>query len=241
MRRAGALTLTLLGAVACGGGVDVTVGDDDASAVAPWCDELEPLEARPGDDADPPPTTAEPQDDVPTDAQGLRQTDADPTAWVGDLREWGETEAADSFAGFWRDPALDTHVVAFTEDVDQYAEQVHERFHSGFAIAEAEHTYAELEQAARELFTDMEAQIDPDPERDPSGAREPGDDPAREPGDDPEPDPGFIYSSGLREDFNRLSVGIHEPDRSQLAELSERFGADLLCFETGEPPQPLGG
>ena len=202
---------------ACGEVGGAATPDEPPAAsgeIAPWCDDVEPLEVVFPDDVAPPSTTGEPDDEG-----HLAGSPQDPMAWTADVEAWGQGEAAESYAGMW---LVDGRrmAVAFTGDVDYWAQELHELFHPGFGIAVAENTQAELLAVQDEIFDNEMPQDGWD-------------------GD--EPPPGTIVTSGQGVVTNRTSVGVFEPDDARLAELSERYGAHLLCFEDRDVPQRFGG
>jgi len=115
--------------------------------VAPECHEVDRLEAALPEGTEPTGTTAEPVEDasMPAGQNDDVTTTAPETLSLGpDIQVWGEQEAPDSFAGVWVDPQLGGYAVAFADDVARYATEGRERLHPGLAVAEAEHSYAEL-------------------------------------------------------------------------------------------------
>jgi hypothetical protein len=147
-----------------------------------------------------------------------------------ELQRWGEREAADGFAGVWVDQDVGGYAVAFSEDVEAYAEEVRDRFHPGIAVAEAATTYAELRETQARLDEEMAAgaeRWDEAPE-----ALEAGHEGRTAAG----PEPGDLMWSGVQVMINRVTVGLYEPDEQRLAELSERYGAELICFEIQRAP-----
>lgn len=165
--------------------------DPVQTAQAPECHELAPPTY------DPPPE---------------EQPDPDPSLidrYVESLRAWAGDEAADSYAGLWLDNQHGAPVVAFTDDVDVYADQVRDRFGEGWWVVRADHSEAELRQVQDELMVEM------------GGG---------------EAEPGTVYGIGLQTMLNRVTVSILEPDADRLQELSDRYGADRLCFEVERMP-----
>jgi hypothetical protein len=222
---AGAVLLT-----ACGGPVPL-IGDPEAAAVAPECHEVDQLEAvpaggvEPTGTGEPPPDTPVSSDD-PEPPEGERddpgldareRPDATPegrqqTELAPEIERWGLEEASDSYAGLWIDQDLGGFVVAFAADVDDHAAEVRERFDEGLAIAEAETSYAELSDIQDRLGQETGV-----------GHAE----------------AGVLRHFGVDVMRNRVSVGIFDPDDERLAELSETYGADRLCFEIEDPPEPI--
>ena len=129
---------------------------------------------------------------------------ADP---MGDARAWAQREAPDHFAGVWLEAEAGAPVIAFTEQVASYAEEVRERFGEEWWVVEVAHSEAEL----MELLEDITA--------------------AEMGGDMSGPSPGTVTTVGLRSPVNRVSVGVLEPDEERLSELAERYGVDRICLE----------
>lgn len=190
-------------------------------AIAPECDDVERLVAEPADDAEPTGSTAEPvryesmpegQVTEPTpDAQGRpRAAPEAPLELPAQIEQWGQQEAADSYAGVWLDYEIGGFVVAFARDIEDYAQRVRERFHPGLAIAEATNTYADLRDIQHRISQEQMGQHDQS---------------------------GAIRSAGVHVTINRATVGILDPDAERLAELSEMYGAGAICFEIEAPPQ----
>ncbi|TVP67752.1 MAG: hypothetical protein EA340_10000 [Nitriliruptor sp.] len=210
---------------ACGGAGNLTIepggdgagerGDDrlaEQAAIAPVCDELTELAYDPPPEEQPTPdgslTDAEPHPDIdPIDEDGA----SDP---IGALTQWADRDAAEHFAGLWLDNDHGATVVAFTDDVDAYAEQVRERFGAGWWVVEAERSQAELFEVQAELNEGMESYWSE------GGTAA----------------PGAVYSSGIDVRKGRVTVGIMEPDEARLEELSERHGTDVICFEIEQLP-----
>jgi hypothetical protein len=214
---AGALLLAACGGPAgpeIGSGTDP--GGDTASssetevepARAPECAELEdrgyspPAEDQP--EADPSLTNAQPRRDIEP---------LEPAEPISEADQWARREAAEHFAGVWFDQTEGATVIAFTEDVDRYAEQVRERFGAGWWVVEAEHSFDELRDVQDRLSQDMQ-----------DGWTEDG------------PEPGTIYGTGIDVIGNRVTVAIMEPDEPRLSELSERYGTEVICFAIERTP-----
>jgi hypothetical protein len=124
---------------------------------------------------------------------------------AGEVRAWAQQEAPDSFAGIWIDQeAGGVLTVAFANDVDRYRDQVHDRFGEEIVVVGADHPYAELERVADEIREDPDI---------PMGA-----------------EPGAVTGWGIRETINRVTIDLLSPDDALLAQLSERYGADRICF-----------
>jgi hypothetical protein len=216
---------SMLVLVSCAEMPTPTVEDGPATAadieLAPRCEGLgdvpldPPAEQQP--DADASLTTAEPIDDL----DGVEQ-DHDPAdggAALEQARGWAEREAGDAYAGMWLDQAHGAVVFAFTEDVDRYAAGLRERFGDGLWVTRLPHGRAELLAVQAEIDAE---ELPPVWEGD-------------------EPEAGAVIGTGQRDPLNRVIVTVFELDEPRLAELSERYGADLICVEDGEPPQPLVG
>jgi hypothetical protein len=119
-------------------------------------------------------------------------------------------EWPDHFGGVWADQRYGSLVVGFTDDVDRYAELVRERYGAAWWVVEVEHSEREL----RELQDEIRR-------------TEVG----------PSDGPGSVPSTGSGNGpFNRVTLGIREPSEDRLAELSERYGADRICFEIERSP-----
>lgn len=242
---AAAIALALT-AAACGGAPTPSVeGGDEGSprAIAPECSELDDVPAQPPEDAAPTGTSAEAIDDVPLEdgqAEDGQREDGAPEGEPGaapaaepglatQIEAWGGSEAAESFAGVWIDQDIDGIVVAFADDVEHWAEQARDRFDPGLAIAEASSTAAELDRVQQDLRDDVSANALPGD----LGPDEAGTDEAA---DDATPEPGSLLHSGTDLMRNRVSVGIFEPDEQRLADLTDRHGEDMLCFEITRMP-----
>ena len=210
---------------ACGGTASPEIdpeAEPEAGAIAPECREVDDLEAQLPDDQEPTGTTGDVAGDLPRDDESAADEDDEP-ATAGEaspgvelgqqLQQWGEQEAAESFAGLWVDQEVGGYVVAFATDVDDYAQEVRERFHPGLAVAEAEHTYAELREVQQRIF--------------------------EEPADVEHGEPGAVHGGGADVMANRTRVSVFDPDEQRLAELTELFGATTICFEIEDPPEPL--
>lgn len=196
---------------ACGGEDTLTIepGESEAAeevAIAPECGDLmdAPYDPPPEEQPVPDPslTGGEPHPDVDPLDDGA----SDP---MGALAQWAERDASEHFAGLWLDNEHGATVVAFTDDVDAYAGQVRERFGAGWWVVEADRSQADLYEVQAALDEDMQ----------------------RYWSDGGDAAPGVIYMSGIDVRKGRVTVGIMEPDQARLEELSERHGADLICFE----------
>lgn len=248
MRRrvtAGALTATAalaLALSACGSSTpapEVGAGPDGASPDAPDAGEdatgaSVDLPACPPWDAprnyDPPPeeqptpdaalTTANVNPDLPTEDGDGDPSPGEQGGLLGQVRDWAERAAPDHFAGIWLDDEHGATVVAFTEDVDRYAEEVRERFGRGWWVVEGEHAHAELERAQQRVIARM------------GGGRSGG---GGGTGDVGTP-PGSVVGTGLREDVQRVTVDVVGGDDVALAELAEELDHPAICFEVLDPP-----
>lgn len=174
-----------------------------------------PVEQQPTADATL--TTAEPIDDL--DGVAEDHDPADAGAALAQARRWAEREADDAYAGMWLEQAHDAVVFAFTEDVDHYAAGLRERFGDGLWVTRLPHGRAEL--------LALQADIDAD-ELPPTW-------------DGDEPAAGAVIGTGQRDPLNRVMVTVFELDDQRLAEISQRYGADRICVQDGEPAQSLLG
>lgn len=223
-RAAGLVAATALVLSACGDApTSENEPEPEQQALAPECHEVDELTAELPEGTEPTGTTAEPVDDplVPDDqAQGQASerdgqpdtTRQAPPGMGPQIERWARQEAADSFAGVWVDQDLGGYAVAFATEVDRHADEVRDRFHPGLAVAEADHSYAELR--------DIQERI------------------GREQSDVEYEESGAIRSAGVQVLKNRTTVGIFDPDQGRLAELSETYGASAICFDIEEPPGP---
>jgi hypothetical protein len=192
------------------------------------CDDLEPT-------YDPPPEEQpsvdgwEPDDEVDDGAaehEPLDETDverdgpdaappagdsADP---MSDARAWAQREAPEHFAGVWLDAEAGAPVIAFTEEVASYAEEVRDRFGDEWWVVEVAYSEAELMALQEEIV-----------------AAEMGGEGVSE------LTAGTVTTVGLRSPVNRVSVGVLEPDEDRLTELAERYGVDRICVEV----EPIAG
>lgn len=213
------LCLAAVVLAACGGTTTPEIepsGPLGEGVVAPECHEVDRLEATLPEGTEPTGTTAEPFGDtsMPDGLNDEATTTAPGALSLGpEIQAWAEQEAPDSFAGVWVDQELGGYAVAFADDVDQYATEVRERFHPGLAVAQAEHSYAELRAMQDRIGQEQ------------TGA------------DD---EPGAIWSSGAQVMINRVTVGVFDPDDERLTELSDEYGATAICFEIEDAPSPPG-
>lgn len=218
--------------VGCGSGagtsVDLGPGSEPPSesdaALIPPCEELEgepyspPAEEQPP--ADPAITNAQPRPDIAplepegSDGEPPRAAVEAPPDMMSKVQQWAQREAPEHFAGLWFDNDEDATVIAFTQNVDAYAEEVREQFGAGWWVVEAEHSMGDLQQVQSRLREEMGASWGPD-------------------GD---PEPGTIYASGINVTTNRVTLSIIEPDEQRIAELSQRYGAEAICLEIEKLP-----
>ena len=244
--------LLALAVSACADPASLELGAGDDAAVAPRCEQLEEDEPVDGPLADDDKIAeaqqaraghglASDEDTVraileATDAQEWvfgfphtaeeleeLETRGDHGELTGQLRQWAEQEARDAFAGLWIEQAEGATVhVAFTEDVGAYADEIAERFEGSqqVRVVDAEHTYAELRAVQDDLGEEMEAQ---------RAEGKPG----------PAEAPGTIVGTATAERLNRVSVSVvGGDDDDMLADLTEQYGEDLICFDVLTPPEP---
>lgn len=220
-RGRGPVMLCLAGVVlaACGGATTPEIEPSEPSGqgvVAPECQEVDRLEAVLPEGAEPTGTTAGPvEDDSMPDGQtdGGTATAPEARSLGPEIQAWAEQEAPDSFAGVWVDQELGGYAVAFAEDVGRYAAEVRERFHPGLAVAEADHSYAQLRALQERIDQEQMDTAD---------------------------ESGAVRSSGTQVMINRVTVGVFDPDDERLHELSEIYGATAICFEIQAAPSPPG-
>lgn len=218
--------------VGCGGGPGTSVDlgpsseppSESAPSMIPPCEKLKgepyspPAAEQPP--ADPAITNAQPRPDIAplesedSDPERPRAAVEAPPDMMSQVQQWAQREAPQHFAGLWFDNDEDATVIAFTQNVDAYAEQVREQFGAGWWVVAAEHSMAELQQAQSRLREEMGA-----------GWNAGGD-----------PEPGTIYASGINVTINRVTLSIIEPDEQRIAELSQRYGADAICLEIEKLP-----
>jgi hypothetical protein len=130
-----------------------------------------------------------------------------------EISAWVEREASEHLAGMWIEQPEGVATLAFTEDVERYRAAVGERFGPDVRVVAADHTFAELEAVVARVSELMGERAGP--------------------GD---PEPGAITSVGIRPSLNRAIVGVLGDSAQARAELSERFGADVICFEVEPIP-----
>lgn len=208
---------------ACGNAGDITIqpGDDPTPqrddhtaqqvAIAPQCDELDEFVYDPPPEEQPTPdgslTDAEPRSDIDPIVDG------GPTDPISALQAWAQRDAAEHFAGLWIDNDHGATVVAFTDDVDAYAQQVREQFGAGWWVVKAGRSEAELSAIQDEVGDGMT-----------TAWREDG------------AGPGAVNATYVDTRKGRVAVGILEPDEARLRELSERHGTDIICFDIERLP-----
>jgi hypothetical protein len=175
-----------------------------------------PREYDPPAEEQPPPdpalTGAEPVPDLPTDVEPDTDVGSAPGSSVPPIeaaRSWAVTEARDHFAGVWLDVDHGATVIAFTDDVEAYADEVRERFGAGWWVVTAAHTEAELEAAQRGVVARM------------------GGDGTR---------PGDVVGSGIRTDHGVVTVEVVGGDGAVLADLAAQLDHPAICFELLDPP-----
>lgn len=211
------------GGAADGSQTDGSETPGGEAALAPECEDVDRLTPTLPEGGEPTGTTAEPRrdaampddqpDDDPDGGADDAATAAPPaTSLAPEIEAWGQQEAPDTFAGVWLDQDVGGVAVAFADDVERHATEVRERFHPGLAVAEADHSYAELRRIQDRLTQEM--------------GEEAG--------------PGVVTSTGVHVMINRTTVGIVAPDEERLAELSEAYGASAICFQISPAPAPPG-
>ena len=177
-------------------------GDGSASGPVVACEELEHT-------YDPPPEEQPRIDPSPVD----EPVGADAGDVMNDARRWAQREAPEHFAGVWLDGEAGGPAIAFTDDVDAYADEIRERFGEHWWVVHAARSEAELIELQGHIVEE---------EMDDGGISEYSS--------------GTVTTVGLATLLNRVSIGVLEPDEARLAELGERYGADRICVEVG----PLG-
>lgn len=209
---------------------DVDAVDDAPSTaaadLAPRCEGLEDVPLDPPADrqpeADASITTAAPIDDLDVgDGGGADDLHADSFhpadqgAGLEQARRWAERAAGEHFAGMWLEPRHDAVVFAFTDEVETYAAELRERFGDGLWVTRLEHGRSELDALQSRISAD-----ELPPTADGDGI-----------------EPGAVIGIGQRDPSNRVLVTVFELTDDRHAELSDRYGADLICVEDGEPMQ----
>lgn len=222
---------------------------EDELTLAPPCAEVEARDYVPPPEEQPEPdptlTTTEPlpddlidppddtdddldaDDDLAVDDDGtVRPPDQPPLDPMSAARQWAEDEAHDDFAGMWIDSESGTPVIAFTEDVEAYAEQVRDQFGEGWWVVELEHSYAELRAVQDQIVRD---EIPPPDDPEDDGPEDDVDEGEAEDLGNP------VNNVGFRDPLNRLILRIDGPTEERIAQLSERYGAEFLCWEDRAP------
>ena len=205
------LWVSVVSLVACGEVPSAQTDPEDvvdAGAVAPACDEVDPLQATLPEGTEPAVTEAEPVRDGSA-AGHEADRDADDGQEVlplaSAIQAWVGREAADDFAGLWIDQQVGGWAVAFTDEVDRHAGEIRADVHPGLAVAEANHPYGHLR--------DIQARVGR--EQMGRGGQE----------------AGAVTSVGVQVMINRTVIGVFDPDEQRLAELSDAYGATAICFE----------
>lgn len=196
------------------GGGDVSVGE-----IAPPCEDLD-LMARPAFEVPDGVTATGTGGYVEAPAGGGGGTSADVDR---QLEDWGRREAPASFGGVWADPAIDGFVVGFATDVETYAARIRAEVHPGVGVATVPHPRAELERIAHELAPHDDLSLDDAPSVDTA-------------------EPGTPLRASTSIWAGVVEVLVFDPDDTHLAALTERYGADRLCFEIQPAPRaPVDG
>lgn len=146
-------------------------------------------------------------EDVPDHPDGASTEMA---AWEA-ATTWAQREAPDHFVGTWIDPEHHAAVIAFTDDVERYAEEVRDRFGAGWWVVEAPFSEAELEAAHEQVMEAMGATGLPTP-------------------------PGAITSSGTSPDRGQVFVEVVGGDDQILADLAAELDHPAICFDVLPPP-----
>lgn len=210
-----------------------------ASVVAPWCEDVTPIvvqlpegvastgtQARPVDDSylhDVPGwTSARPRRDLAVADLPQGGSDARPhdDGLLTDPRHddplvqevipwWGGHNGEGIYAGHWYDETAGTYVVALVGDVDTYASLLRGQLHPGLGVAEARFSLTELRSTSfflnRMAFADTVELIRLVPDA--------------------------LINATVIAQLNRVVVTVDAGDDDQLAELTDLFGADRICFE----------
>lgn len=194
------------------GGADPADPDEPAAAIASPCGEVASLVASAPDDAEPTGTTAEPVEELALDEQESDGTDhASGVDLAPQIEAWAQEHAPDSYAGIWIDNELGGYAVAFAKDVERHTEAIREQVHPGIAVAEAEHTEAELRDIQDRIANEEMGRAGHEP--------------------------GAIEAVGVALMENRTFIDIVDPDDDRLAELSDTYGASAICFAIAPGPQ----
>jgi hypothetical protein len=200
-------------------GSDDTDGATEDIEVAAACDDLEgrpydpPAEEQPA--ADPDVTSAEAVPDIePLDDEEWNDEwdDGPPPTPMDRARFWAEQEAPEHLGGVWLDQDEGgVSVIGFTEDVETYAEEVRSRFSEHLWVVRSDNAFQDLEALQEEIDQGEAAEDWYD--------------------EDGHPRHGAIVMQGLRTSISRVTLMLLEPDDDRLRQLSERYGADRICFE----------
>lgn len=134
-------------------------------------------------------------------------------AWASDLHAWARSDVGDRFAGSWG------RTVAFTDDVEELGEQVHDRFGEELEIIEVNHSLEDLKQVHRAALTEMFEQAD---EYGPEGL----------------PEAGQLIDVTTLTRANRVRLTVAGLDTRRAEELTERYGALHICLEDDPPRGP---
>lgn len=161
----------------------------------PWCDEV--YGAQRGLDA------SSPAEHPPAEWE----------EWASDLHAWAEREVPEQFAGSWG------RTVAFTDDVEALAEQVHRRFDEDLEVIEVDHSLEDLEQVRQAAFDELLDQA----EQAEYGAM---------------PQAGQLTEVTTMTRANRVRLTVADLDARRAAELTERYGALRICLDDLPVPGP---
>lgn len=137
-----------------------------------------------------------------------------PQSPMSAARAWAQREAPDAFAGVWFDNDHGAAVIAFTDDVDRYAQEIRSRFGDGWWVVAGDRSHRELERRL-DALTDAEF-----------GRIAPAD----------QGRPGTVVGAGLREDRQLVSIDVVGGDDAALAELAARYDDPAYCFAVIDPP-----
>lgn len=207
-----------------------TAPDDQAQAtedegLAAERDDLEaraydpPAEEQPT--ADPDITNAEAVPDIEPFDEDEWDDDAPPPTVLDRARRWATQEAPEHFGGVWLDQDEGgVSVIGFTDDVESYAEELRTGLSGHLWVVRSDNSWEELEALNEEI-----------------GERESAEDWYDEDGD---PRSGAIVMQGLRPSISRVTMMLLEPDEERLRQLTERYGAERICF-TILGPDPEDG
>jgi hypothetical protein len=140
----------------------------------------------------------------------------DPGVDIGEVRGWAYGEAPERYAGMWLDHTTGgTLKVAFTGDVESLRAAAAGRFDHAVTVVEAEHSLADLQALQQEISAEIE--------------------PVGEPVEGPMP--SVYVSTYVAEDLNRVAIGATGLE-DRAAEISERFGTEMICLELRTAPGP---